>query len=295
MKVIIPVAGKGVRLQPYTNDLPKCLLPVGGKTIIDWIVEDTLKLSPTETIFVAGYKAEKFQSYTKTKEWGNTQTVLQQNPQGLGEAISLALPHANDDEPLLIVLGDTLFDADLSILAQGTPNNTLFTYKVKDPSRFGVVVTDKHGKITQLVEKPKKYVSDEAIVGIYYIKDVKALKNALQHLITNDIRVKGEYQLTDALQIMIDQGCVFETAQVDKWLDCGLPETLLQTNAWLLNNRYRNPCHIGKNCILENCTLGANVSIGNNCTLKNVTLHDCVVWDNVIMENGDRRNEIIAE
>ena len=117
MKVILPVAGKGVRLRPYTNDLPKCLLPVGGKTIIDWIVEDSNRLKPQETIFVAGYKAEKVEAYLKRKpEWPNTRVVLQINPQGLGEAIARALPYVNDDEPVLIILGDTLFDADLDQL-----------------------------------------------------------------------------------------------------------------------------------------------------------------------------------
>ena len=195
-------------MRPYTNNLPKCLLPVGGKTIIDWIVEDTLPLKPSETIFITGYKAEKMDEYLKAKpEWGNTRTVLQSDPQGLGQAISLALPYVNDDEPLLIILGDTLFDADIQSLANAT-ENVLYTYKVQDPRRFGVAVTNADGQIERLVEKPQEYVSDEAIVGIYYIKDVKELKKALQHLISNDIRTRGEFQLTDALQMMIKQGCI---------------------------------------------------------------------------------------
>ena len=207
----------------------KCLLPVGGKTIIDWIVEDTLPLKPSETIFITGYKAEKMDEYLKAKpEWGNTRTVLQSDPQGLGQAISLALPYVNDDEPLLIILGDTLFDANIQSLANAT-ENTLYTYKVQDPRRFGVAVTNGNGQIERLVEKPQEFVSDEAIVGIYYIKDVKQLKKALQHLISNDIRTRGEFQLTDALQMMIEQGCKFRTAPVKEWLDCGLPETLIQT------------------------------------------------------------------
>ncbi|MCQ2097654.1 MAG: nucleotidyltransferase family protein [Fibrobacter sp.] len=219
MKVILPVAGKGERMRPYTNNLPKCLLPVGGKTIIDWIVADTQPLHPTETIFITGYKADVMDEFLKTRpQWGKTRTVLQSDPQGLGQAISLALPYANDDEPLLIILGDTLFDADLSILnpachperSEGPSNNILYTYKVADPRRFGVAVTDASGNISKLVEKPQEFVSDEAIVGIYYIKDVKELKAALKHLMDNDIRTKGEFQLTDALQMMIEQGCKFQ-------------------------------------------------------------------------------------
>ena len=145
MKVILPVAGKGERMRPYTNNTPKCLLPVGGKTILDWIVAGTLPLHPTETIFITGYLADKVDEFLAGKtNWGKTRTVLQSDPQGLGQAISLALPYVNDDEPLLIILGDTLFDADLSILnpachperSEGPSNNILFTYKVADPPPF---------------------------------------------------------------------------------------------------------------------------------------------------------------
>ena len=133
MKIILPVAGKGERMRPYTNNLPKCLLPVGGKTIIDWIVGDTRPLAPTETIFITGYKAEAMDRYLAGKpEWGKTRTVLQSDPQGLGQTISLALPYASDDEPLLIILGDTLFDADLGRLA-GESENVLYTTRCRTP------------------------------------------------------------------------------------------------------------------------------------------------------------------
>lgn len=306
MKIILPVAGKGERMRPYTNNLPKCLLPVGGKTIIDWIVDDTRPLAPTETIFITGYKAEVMDRYLAGKpEWGKARTVLQSDPQGLGQAISLALPYANDDEPLLIILGDTLFDADLGRLA-GESENILYTYKVQDPRRFGVAVTGENGRIDRLVEKPQEFVSDEAIVGIYYIKDVKALRAALKHLMDNNIRTRGEFQLTDALQMMIEQGCKFRTAPVQEWLDCGLPETLVQTNTWLLQNRVTpsttnypsstitQPCYIGKNAIIENSTIGPNVAIGDNCILKNVQLENCVMWDNEELDNSSIQNTIIA-
>lgn len=306
MKIILPVAGKGERMRPYTNNLPKCLLPVGGKTIIDWIVGDTRQLAPTETIFITGYKAEAMDRYLAGKpEWGKTRSVLQSDPQGLGQAISLALPYTNDDDPLLIILGDTLFDADLGRLA-GESENVLYTYKVQDPRRFGVAVTGENGRIERLVEKPQEFVSDEAIVGIYYIKDVKALRAALKHLMDNDIRTRGEFQLTDALQMMIEQGCKFRTEPVCEWLDCGLPETLVQTNTWLLQNRitpsasdYPNstiiqPCYIGKNAVIENSTIGPNVAIGDNCILRNVRLENCVMWDNETIEDSRLQDNIIA-
>lgn len=305
MKVVLPVAGNGLRLRPYTEDRPKCLLPLAGKTILDWIVEDASTLKPTETIFITGYKAEKIDEYLKTKpEWGAVRTVLQSNPQGLGEAISLSLPYVNDDEPLLIILGDTLFEADLSIL-NNAQENILYTYKVEDPKRFGVAVVGEGGCIERLVEKPQEFVSDEAIVGIYYIKDVKALKAALKHIMDNDIRTKGEFQLTDALEMMIEQGCKFKTAPVSRWLDCGLVETLLETNAHVLKRNDNSkeikvpgveiipPCFIGKNAKIHASKIGPFVSIGDDCEISGVEIRDSIVWNGVKIANGKVSNTVV--
>lgn len=307
MKIVLPVAGNGLRLRPYTENVPKCLLPVAGKTILDWIVEDSLSLKPSETIFITGYKADVVDQFlTKRPAWGATRTVVQSNPQGLGEAISLSLPFVNDDEPLLIILGDTLFEADLSIL-NNAQENILYTFKVEDPKRFGVAVTDANGRIERLVEKPQEFVSDEAIVGIYYIKDVKVLKESLKYLMDNNIRTKNEFQLTDALEMMIQKGCKFRTAPVSKWLDCGLAETLLETNAHVLNRNDNSasvsaegckiiaPCHIGKNVKLSNSTIGPNVAIGDGAVIENCTLKDVVVWDGVKVSGKTLDNVIVHE
>jgi glucose-1-phosphate thymidylyltransferase len=307
MKIVLPVAGNGLRLRPYTENVPKCLLPVAGKTILDWIVEDSLSLKPTETIFITGYKAEAVDSFLeKRSAWGKTRTVVQSNPQGLGEAISLALPYVDDDEPLLIILGDTLFEADLSIL-HNVDENILYTFKVEDPRRFGVAVTDADGRITRLVEKPQEFVSDEAIVGIYYIKDTKVLKQSLKYLMDNDIRTKNEFQLTDALEMMLEKGCKFRTAPVQKWLDCGLAETLLETNAHVLkridNSASVNlpgvkviaPCYIGKDAKISNSTIGPNVSVGDGCVVENSTISNAVLWDNVKVSGQTLDNVILHE
>ena len=305
MKIVLPVAGNGVRLRPYTENLPKCLLPVAGKTIIDWIVDDALFLKPSETIFITGYKAPVVDEFLKQKpKWGAVRTVVQSNPQGLGEAVSLALPYVNDDEPLLIILGDTLFEADLSILSKAS-ENILYTFKVDDPKRFGVAVTDANGAIQRLVEKPQEFVSDEAIVGIYYIKDVKALKDALNYLMQNDIRTKGEFQLTDALEMMLQKGCKFRTAPVKKWLDCGLIETLLATNAEVLTRNDNSmdvefpgttiigPCHFGNDVVIENCTIGPNVAVGDGCVLKRCTIKNAILWDCVQVKYGSIQDTIL--
>ena len=307
MKIVLPVAGNGLRLRPYTENVPKCLLPVAGKTILDWIVEDSLSLKPTETIFITGYKAEAVDSFLeKRPAWGKTRAVVQSNPQGLGEAISLALPYVDDDEPLLIILGDTLFEADLSIL-HNVDENILYTFKVEDPRRFGVAVTDSTGRITRLVEKPQEFVSDEAIVGIYYIKDTKVLKQSLKYLMDNNIRTKNEFQLTDALQMMLEKGCHFRTAPVQKWLDCGLAETLLETNAHVLkridNSASVNlpgvkviaPCYIGKGAKIANSTIGPNVSVGDDCVIENSTISNAVLWDAVKVSGQTLDNVIMHE
>ena len=306
MKIVLPVAGNGIRLRPYTENMPKCLLPVAGKTIIDWIVEGALFLKPSETIFITGYKASVVDDFLKQRsEWGAVRTVVQSNPQGLGEAISLALPYVNDDEPLLIILGDTLFEADLSILDKAT-ENILYTFKVSDPKRFGVAVTDKNGHIERLVEKPQEFVSDEAIVGIYYIKDVKALKDALNYLMQNDIRTKGEFQLTDALERMIQGGCKFRTAPVEKWLDCGLVETLLETNAHVLERNEKvapkfdgseivMPCYIGKNVVIKNSKVGPNVSVGDGCVIENSEISNAILWDGVKVQDKKLEKVVVHE
>ncbi|OWV26441.1 nucleotidyl transferase [Fibrobacter sp. UWB1] len=307
MKIVLPVAGNGLRLRPYTENVPKCLLPVAGKTILDWIVEDSLSLKPAETIFITGYKAEAVDSFLeKRPAWGKTRAVVQSNPQGLGEAVSLALPYVDDDEPVLIILGDTLFEADLSIL-HNVDENILYTYKVEDPRRFGVAVTDSTGRITRLVEKPQEFVSDEAIVGIYYIKDTKVLKQSLKYLMDNNIRTKNEFQLTDALQMMLEKGCHFRTAPVQKWLDCGLAETLLETNAHVLkridNSASVNlpgvkviaPCYIGKGVKIANSTIGPNVSVGDDCVIENSTISNAVLWDSVKVSGQTLDNVILHE
>lgn len=306
MKIVLPVAGNGIRLRPYTENLPKCLLPVAGKTIIDWIVDGALFLKPSETIFITGYKASVVDDFLKQRsEWGAVRTVVQSNPQGLGEAISLALPYVNDDESLLIILGDTLFEADLSILDKAT-ENILYTFKVSDPKRFGVAVTDKNGHIERLVEKPQEFVSDEAIVGIYYIKDVKALKEALNYLMQNDIRTKGEFQLTDALERMIQGGCKFRTAPVEKWLDCGLVETLLETNAHVLERNEKvapkfdgseivMPCYIGKNVVIKNSKVGPNVSVGDGCVIENSEISNAILWDGVKVQDKKLEKVVVHE
>lgn len=307
MKVILPVAGVGTRLRPLTLHLPKCLLPVAGNTIIGHILDALANLPVSEYIFVTGYQAEKVEEYIK-RAYGhlNSRFVLQANPQGLGEAIHLCAPWLQDDEPVLIILGDTLFDADLLALSHAT-TNVLCTRIVQDPSRFGVAVTTPEGRITKLVEKPQNYVSNQALVGIYFLQDVASLRSSLGNLVESNQRTRGEFQLTDALQLMIDSGVQFYSGQIRGWLDCGKPDALLETNRLLLSrgrtqerksylgSTIIEPCYIDADVEIENSIIGPNVSLHKGCSVRGAMLRDSVVAANCYLENSSLERSILGE
>ncbi len=304
MKVILPVAGTGSRLRPFTLSLPKCLLPVAGKALIEHIIESYSSLPVSEQIFVTGYKGELVEDFIRHRGFRNAHTVRQKNPQGLGEAISLCLPFLADDEPVLIILGDTLFDADLSFL-KSERENVLMTREVADPRRFGVAVTDSSGYVTELVEKPETFVSNEALVGIYYIADVAALRKSLERLIRDDIRNRGEFQLTDALQMMLEAGSRFRTAPIRSWLDCGTAESFLRTNAKLLSAMNREnvaipgcriipPCHIDSSARIRNSVVGPNVSVGPEVVIENSKVSDSVISERTILCDSEISHSIFG-
>ncbi|HSQ42756.1 MAG TPA: sugar phosphate nucleotidyltransferase [Fibrobacteraceae bacterium] len=307
MKIILPVAGVGTRLRPLTLHLPKCLLPVAGNTIIGHILDALAPLSVSEYIFVTGYQSVKVEDYIR-KSYGhlNSRFVLQANPQGLGEALHLCTPSLPDNEPVLIILGDTLFDADLLQLSNSS-TNVLCTRVVQDPSRFGVAVTGPDGKISKLVEKPKDFVSNQALVGIYFIQSVAALKRALESLVSQDMRTRGEYQLTDALQLMIDAGEEFHTGEIQGWLDCGKHDALLETNRLLLSRTKSKhpgefpgctiiePCYIAESAQIQNSIIGPNVSLHEHCRVQNSLLRDCVVAANGVLDGCSLEYSILGE
>ena len=298
MKVILPVAGTGSRLRPFTLSLPKCLLPVAGKALIEHIIESYSSLPVSEQIFITGYKGDLVEDFIRQRGLRNAHAVRQKNPQGLGEAISLCLPFLADDEPVLIILGDTLFDADLSFL-KSEKENVLMTREVEDPRRFGVAVTDSSGYVKELVEKPETFVSNEALVGIYYIADVSALRKSLERLIREDIRTRGEFQLTDALQMMLESGSRFRTAQIRSWLDCGTAESFLRTNAKILSERNPEnvvipPCHIDRTARIRNSVVGPNVSVGPEVVIENSKVADSVISERTILGDSEISHSIFG-
>ena len=204
----------------------------------------------------------------------------------------------------MIILGDTLFKVDLSILASAE-TNILFTRVVEDPRRFGIVQKDGSGRVIRLVEKPQEFISDEALVGIYYIKEVSRLRKALKFLLDNNIRTRGEFQLTDALQKMVEDGTEFRTAKLDAWLDCGTKEMLLETNGTLLsetqdsydfpNSTIISPCFIGENVEIVDSVVGPNVSIDNGAKILSSKISNALVGENSIVRNSEIKDAALGE
>ncbi len=309
MKVIIPIAGVGLRMRPMTLNTPKCLLPIAGSTIIGHILAKLENLNISEYIFVIGYLGKNVESHIKTEYPDLPAKFIWQNePQGLGEAISLCKDFLTDTEPVLIILGDTLFEADFSSL-KSLSGNVLYVREIEDPKRFGVVKTDDSGKVALLVEKPQEFVSNKALVGIYAISNTVELKNSLNHLISNNIKTRGEFQLTDALQNMLKNGCEFTTASITEWLDCGTPEILLESNRHLLKTaspeeslesrfpdcKFEYPCFVGSQTELSNCRIGPFVNIGKNCKIKGTAIENSIIPNGTTLLNSSIRNSILGE
>ena len=287
MKAIIPVAGFGTRLKPHTLTAPKVLLPVAGKPILGHILDRIRKLDISEVIFITGYMEDAIRDYVDNNFKIKAKYIQQKELLGLGHAVSLAGRHFGK-EPLLIILGDTIFEADLSTLVS-QDQSAICVREVEDPSRFGVVLTE-NKKITRLIEKPVTPVSNLAIVGIYFIREPMKLRQALSTLIKKKHLTRNEYQLTDALQMMIEKGTQMQVFPVKGWYDCGKPETLLRTNQYMLDANKRKspkqynknsviipPVFIGKNVKISKSVIGPYVSIDSNAEIEGSVISDSLI------------------
>lgn len=288
MRAIIPVAGFGSRLKPHTYTMPKVLLNVGGKPIIAHIIDKLLSENIIKTTFVIGHLGDMIKSYiTETYPELQVDFVEQTKMDGLGHAIYTAIPTI-DEKEVFIILGDTIFDVDLKEVFKNKQSALGVKY-VEDPRRFGVAVKN-NGYIEKLVEKPDTPISKLALVGLYYISDSNKLIKSLNYLVDNDIRTRGEIQLTDALQNMIENGEKFTTFPVEGWFDCGKPETLLATNKHILeqhgtNLSYPNivinhPVFFGEGAQLENCVIGPFTTIGDGAIIKNSIVRNSIIGTN---------------
>ncbi|MFZ9242747.1 MAG: sugar nucleotidyltransferase, partial [Sediminibacterium sp.] len=281
MKAIIPVAGAGAKLRPHTYTQPKALIPIAGKTILSFIVDQLREVGIDEFIFVVGYLGDKIQDYVE-QTYPNLKKhfVNQTDRQGTAHAIELAKSIVGDDE-VFISLGDTICEFDIREVME-SPYSMLGVKKVDDPRMFGVAEINEEGFIEHTVEKPSIPKSNTALVGLYKIKESGILFDCFQQLFEENIKSNGEYNLTDALDCMIKKGVQFKSFKVKNWYDCGKKENLLETNAVLLKKtggitinpeNYINsiiipPVSIADGCVIENSIIGPHVTIGNNTTVK---------------------------
>jgi glucose-1-phosphate thymidylyltransferase len=284
MKAIIPVAGIGTRLRPHTHTAPKALLHVAGKPILGHILDGLIAYGIDEAVFVVGFLGEKIVEYVRSKYKIRSSFITQKELNGLGWAIYLTKEHIRDD-PVLIILGDTIFDTDLNIMID-SEYDVIGTKIVEDPRRFGIAETDGMF-VTNLIEKPQEPTSNQALMGIYYIKSTELFSTCLEELIAKKIMTRGEYQLTDALALMLKHGCKIVTHNVEGWYDCGKPETMLSTNRYLLEqiksvdpregNILIQPVFISPSARLENSVIGPHVSVGDNARIVRSIIKDSII------------------
>lgn len=300
---ILPVAGIGKRLQPHTFTMPKVLLTVAGKPILGHLLEFLKGLGVNKIVFITGHLGEKVIKYVKSDfPELNSVFVEQKKFLGLGYAVYMAREHVSG--PVLINLGDTLIEADVKkYIAAG--KSWVGVKKVEDPRRFGVAVTDKSGVIKKVVEKPEKFVSDQAICGIYYFSDSSLLFESLGEIIKKEIKTANEYQLTDAIEKMIEKGNAVYAREVDGWFDSGKVETLLLTNRHLLEkNKPVNvpipsvvinpPVYIAPGARLCNCVVGPYVSVGREVDMVNVIVQNSIINDGANVKNVVLKNSVIG-
>jgi glucose-1-phosphate thymidylyltransferase len=312
MKIIIPMAGKGSRLRPHTLTIPKPLVAVAGKTIVQRLVEDVARAyggEVEEVAYIVGNFGEEVeQDLIKiANSIGAKGSIYYQDiPLGIAHAILCAQESLSG--PCMVAFADTLFRA--SFRFDPDQDGVIWVQKVADPSSFGVVKLNEQNVIEQFVEKSPVFVSDLAIVGIYYFRDGEYLKSELQYLIDNDIKYKGEYQLTSALENMREKGSQFKIAYIDEWLDCGNKEAVVHSNQRVLAFNKENslvassvvldnsviipPCYIGKNCVIRQSVIGPYVSIGANSVIEKSVISNSVIQNESIISDANLENSMIG-
>ena len=317
MKIIVPMAGRGSRLRPHTLTVPKPLIPVAGKPIVHRLVEDivgVLNEEIDEIAFILGDPAffgdEVVESLKNLASGlGAKPTIYRQlDPKGTGHAIMCAKESLSG--PAVIAYADTLIRATFDL--DKDADAVIWTKKVDNPEAYGVVNLNEKDEIIELVEKPTEYVSDQAVIGIYYFKDVSQLKDELQYVLDNNIINGGEYQINDGIKRMMADGKIFKTGTVDEWMDCGNKEVTVETNQRMLgflsdakaslisktltndNSKIIEPCFIGENVVLKNSEIGPYVSIGEGTIVEDSTMKNSIVQTNSKIMNANLDNAMIG-
>ena len=312
MKIIIPMAGMGKRMRPHTLTTPKPLIPIAGKPMVQRIVEDITKVCDEkvdEIAFVVGrFGKEAEDNLIKVAQSLGAKGSIFYQDQPLGTAHAIMCAKECVTGKVVVAFADTLFKADFKM--DSSQEGIIWVQKVDDPKPFGVVKLDANNIITDFVEKPQEFVSDLAIIGIYYFKDGDYLRRELQYLLDNDIKEKGEFQLTNALENMKAKGAKFTPGKVTEWLDCGNKDATVYTNQRILefikdtgivskthkniDSKIIEPCFIGENVQLTNSVIGPHVSIGDNTIVTDSVIKNSIIQTNSKIRNSDISNSMIG-
>ena len=312
MNIIVPMAGMGKRLRPHTLTIPKPLVPLAGKPIVQHLVEDIAKLvnEPLgKIVFVVGAldDASKRDLLDLAEKLGAKGEIAVQE-EALGTAHAVWCAKDALEGKTIVAFADTLFDADFVI--DDSKDGVIWVKQIDDPSSFGVVQLDDNGVINDYVEKPETFVSDLAMIGIYYFSKGEELAQEIQYLIDNDVIKGGEYQLPDAFRRMTEKGAQFVPGQVKQWMDCGNPPVTIETNSQVLDLKYPesdiaesvelensviiNPCSIGPGTKIVNSVVGPHVSIGPNTVIENSRIENAIVQSNTLIRSRVLENSMIG-
>ncbi|PWI29873.1 nucleotidyltransferase [Flavobacteriaceae bacterium LYZ1037] len=318
MKIIVPMAGRGSRLRPHSLTVPKPLIPVAGQPIVHRLVKDIVKVlnQPIEEIaFVLGDPAwfgdDVVSSLEDLAKSLNAKATIYRQDQPLGTGHAIMCAKESLSGPAVIAYADTLIRANFNLDPEA--DAVIWVKQVDKPEAFGVVKLNDKNEIVELVEKPETFVSDLAVIGIYYFKDVAILKEELQHVLDNNIINGGEYQINDGIKGMMAKGKVFKTGTVDEWMDCGNKPVTIETNTRMLgflktdgneqliastiknyNSTIIEPCFIGENVVLNQATIGPNVSIGNNCKIEASTVKNSLIQSHTTIKNANLDDAMIG-
>ena len=316
MNIIIPMAGMGKRMRPHTLTTPKPLIPIAGKPMVQRIVEDIIATSNEQVEEVAfiinpafGKEIEQHLVQVAESLGAKGKIAYQETPLGTAHAILAASDSLSG--PVFIAFADTLFKADFSIDAD--KEAIVWTQRVEDPSAFGVVKLGEGSAIEAFVEKPETFVSDLAIIGVYYFKDGQRLRRELQRLLDEDIKDKGEYQLTDAMDHMLKSGVQFYTDQVEEWLDCGNYNATVYTAGRILSIKQAagevfqaatarveqsviiQPCYLGEHVVVRNSVVGPNVSLEAGALVENARVSDTIIGEKSVVKNTVITSSLIGK
>ncbi|GGE98871.1 sugar nucleotidyltransferase [Hymenobacter cavernae] len=314
MKIIVPMAGMGKRMRPHTLTVPKPLIPIAGKPIVQRLVEDIAKVcgeQVDEVAFIIGHFGETVEkSLVQIAESVGAKGSIYYQDEPLGTAHAILAAKDSLSGPLVVAFADTLFKADFTL--DSSAAGTIWVQRVDDPKPFGVVKLNDNGEITDFVEKPEEFVSDLAIIGIYYFQDGAYLRDELQYLLDNDIKDKGEYQLTNALENMKNKGTTFVPGRVTEWLDCGNKDATVYTNqryleylqergenlvaesAKVTNSVLIQPVYIGEGVIITDSVVGPHVSIGNQANVRGSVVSNSIVQQSANVLHTTVTNSMIG-